>query len=234
MNNSLKHLFRISFFVLSLLQFENSSAQNKVLIEKFSNTGCAPCLKYKPKFDSIVNSRIDKITLIEYRTSWPGVDAFYNMNVNDNRERVIYYEVTGIPMIQVNGKMYFTNEFTSELIDSLYSLKTPIELKAAFSLKTDTVTAILYLKSNVEMKGNFRLYAMACGGEYGNILRQSLSTVTGAVKIQELKKDFQGDYSFNGVFINSKYFNANKTKVICFLQNIETKEVVVSCYAILK
>ena len=230
----MKLFLTISFFISILLQFENSSAQSKVLIEKFSNTGCAPCLKYKPKFDSIVNAHSDKITLIEYRTNWPGVDAFFNLNANDNRARMIYYQVTGIPMIQVNGKMFFTNEFTGELIDSLYSLKTPIELKAEFYLKSDTVTATVNLKSNIELKGNFKLYVMDCGGEYGNILRQNLYSSSGEIQISELKKDFNQDYSFSGVFINSKYFNANKTKVICFLQNTETKEVVASCYAALK
>ena len=205
-----------------------------MLIEKFSNVGCAPCLKYKPKFDSIVDAHFNQITLIEYRTSWPSPkDPFYNLNVTDNRERVIYYEVTGIPMIRVNGKMYFTNEFTGELIDEIFKEKNQVQINAGFSLHTDTVLTSIELKCNSDIKGNFKLFAMALGGEYDNILRMKLSPVS-EINIQDLKKDFSGNYSFSGLLPNSKYFNSLKTEVVCFLQNIETKEVVASCYATLK
>ncbi len=231
-------LFRLSNYCLIVflfLQTEISQAQNKVLVEKFSNVGCAPCMVYKPKFDSIVKASSDKITLLEYRTSWPSPkDPFYNLNVNDNRERVVYYEVTGIPMIQVNGKMYFTNEFTGELIDSLFKQKNQVTVTADFSLHTDTVTVQVKLNTQTELAGTYRLYATDVGGEYDNILRQNLVADGSELKLPDLKKDFEGNYIFNGVFINSKYFNAAKTKVICFLQNIETKEVVASCYASLK
>ena len=56
----------------------------------------------------------------------------------------------------------------------------------------------------------------------------------GDLIIDGMKKNFEGNYKFKGGLLNSQYFNYSKTKVVCFLQNIETREVLTSSYATLK
>jgi len=78
----------------------------KVLFEEFTNTNCLPCALQNPHLDSIlsINRIMGKISAIKYHGWWPGVnDPMYVFNTSENRNRIRYYDIIGVPTLYSDG-----------------------------------------------------------------------------------------------------------------------------------
>jgi thiol-disulfide isomerase/thioredoxin len=78
----------------------------KVLFEEFTNTDCGPCASQNPHLDSIlsINSALGKVSAIKYHGWWPGItDPMYVFNPDENRNRIQYYGIIGVPTLQSDG-----------------------------------------------------------------------------------------------------------------------------------
>ncbi len=89
---------------LTQLAFINSFPR-KPLIEEFTQASCWPCGMMNPAFDSLLypNLHSAKITSIKYHTSWPGYDPMHDDNPQLSLDRVMYYDIPGVPMGLVDG-----------------------------------------------------------------------------------------------------------------------------------
>lgn len=89
-----------------------------VLVEEFTQASCGPCASQNPAFNALLETVKDKIAAIKYHTWWPGYDPMYNENTPDNNTRIGYYNVNGVPHVELQGNVkegspssYTANDF---------------------------------------------------------------------------------------------------------------------------
>ncbi len=125
-----------AFFTLAEVAFSKT-----VLVEEFTNTSCIPCADASPILDGLVSQfGRDNVVAVKYHTGFPGAnDPFYLHNRSDSDARQMYYFVTGIPHLRVDGS-------TSPSLDSL-QVRMDIQSRLA-------VTPPLILDASYEILGS--------------------------------------------------------------------------------
>lgn len=79
-----------------------------VLMEEFTNTGCAPCAEFAPALDSLLKARINDVVAVKYHFNFPQRnDPYYLANAGDIDKRGAYYGITGVPSVIINGKQQY-------------------------------------------------------------------------------------------------------------------------------
>ncbi len=90
-----------------------------VLFERFTQHNCGPCASADPYQLSIYGSHVDAsgyhIGMITYHTWWPGSnnDPFYKYDTMPQRQRVLYYKVSAVPWVYINGVVNAAYNYTS-------------------------------------------------------------------------------------------------------------------------
>lgn len=81
------------------------AAQRVVLVENFTNTGCAPCASANPVTHGFMEAYPDQIVLnVQYHVNWPSsTDPFYLANPTDVNGRRTYYGVNAVPDMITDG-----------------------------------------------------------------------------------------------------------------------------------
>lgn len=101
-----RHLYGLLLVVL-LVAFASAAfaAQRVVLVENFTNTGCAPCASANPVTHSFMEAYPDQIVLnVQYHVNWPSAtDPFYLANPTDANGRRTYYGVSAVPDMFTDG-----------------------------------------------------------------------------------------------------------------------------------
>lgn len=79
--------------------------QRLVLFEEFTNTSCDPCAEFSPALDEVIGRRLGDMVAITYHYNFPSPkDPFYLAASNDVMTRAAYYNVSGVPSLQVDGQ----------------------------------------------------------------------------------------------------------------------------------
>ena len=83
-------------------------AKRNVLFEEYTNVSCPACGVNDPYLDTFIVSRFDTIVAIKYHTWWPASnDPMYTPNIPQIRNRVNYYPLNNVPVLNVDG--YYLN-----------------------------------------------------------------------------------------------------------------------------
>ena len=119
-NPIMKKLF--SLLLLHVLTFQ-LQAQRTVLIESFTQASCWPCYTQAPDFQAIVTPNMDKIAIIKWHVSWPGIDPMYDYNTFDvNWRQGNFYGIYSVPIVRI-GDVFSDppNQLTQQVIDDEYA-----------------------------------------------------------------------------------------------------------------
>ena len=105
-NNRLNDTIRQSSVMLA-------GVQRTVLFEEATNTSCGPCAANNPSLDAFIASKFDSIVAIKYHAWWPSSsDPMYQANITQNSDRINYYNVNGVPQLQIDGPVAATLPLT--------------------------------------------------------------------------------------------------------------------------
>jgi hypothetical protein len=84
-----------------------ATVQRKQLVEFYTATSCPPCVAGNTSLDAVWNSEQRNISIIRTHVWWPtNNDPFYlgrGADSMENRARVTYYSISGVPACYVNG-----------------------------------------------------------------------------------------------------------------------------------
>jgi hypothetical protein len=96
--------------------------RRNVLFESFTSVNCGPCALENPPLDSFITQRFDSIVDIKYHVSWPepNTDPMYLANPQQNTDRCIYYSISIVPILMVDGRYRIVSGYTT-----LSNLTTP-------------------------------------------------------------------------------------------------------------
>jgi hypothetical protein len=234
---------------LVLLFAGTLSAQHKrrVLVEEFTNASCPPCASQNPGFNTVLNSRADKVTPIKYQTDFPGVDPMNAHNPTEVGTRWDFYSFTGVPSTALNG-VSASNDcgaydgapacVAATELDAEYDLLTPVTINVQHSLSADfsEINVTVTVTSDEALSGNLRLHVAAVEPEivfstapgtngekeFYDVMKKMLpnadGTETGDFTAGESKT-----YSFS--WKPTYYYDLNQVAVIAFLQSNDSGEV---------
>lgn len=77
--------------------------QQKVLIERFTNTSCFQCAEQVESFDAITEAKKDSVIVLNYHLNRPRKDIFFE-NPRQIQNRKEHYDVKYIPSAYINGR----------------------------------------------------------------------------------------------------------------------------------
>jgi len=222
-------------------QFEvqQGFVKRKVLLEHFTNTGCAPCATQNPVLESLLaeGNNTDNVVHITYHPAYPDAeDPFYLYNTADNGARLSHYEISGVPTVviageqktgpasvtqaQLNDEManpgYFKVTGKSEIIGNALNIKFDIQ-----NLKDFNGTAPIV---HVVLTEDIVLETPAGNGEthFPGVMRKMFPDSKGTI-INTLDSldvtTVEFDYELSEEIITEN------AKVVIFIQDSETNQV---------
>ena len=233
---------KINLLLSSLIVASSTYAQAPkfVLFEHFTQASCGPCASQNPAFEAnILNANLQTVSHIAYHTSWPGVDEMNAANPTEVADRVTYYTVTGVPnvVLQGNYKQGAPGAMTQADVNAQFSMGSPvkIEVTEVDNGSSRDVTVVVKSVGNVP-SGTYKLYTAVVedpidyatppgnNGEihFPNVFRKMYPSAAGenvTVAATGSSVSFNYTYTIDPIWI------AANVKVISFLQNSVTKEV---------
>lgn len=218
-----------------------AQAPKFVLFEHFTQASCGPCAAQNPGFEStILVPNPGTVRHIAYHTSWPGVDPMYNFNTTETNARTTYYNVTGVPFVAMLGdqKTGAPGAFKQEDVDDQFSMGSPVKVAVSEvdNGSTRTVTVVVTTVGTVP-SGSYMLRAAVVedpvdyssppgnNGEthFPDVFRKMLPSTTGdPITLPAIGNSVTFTYTYN----EDPVWNLNNIKVIAFVQNDATKEVI--------
>lgn len=240
---------RFTIFLASLLMLVSlkTNAQNErmLLLESFTNTGCAPCAQYNPGMDALIANNPDKVVAIKYHVNWPSsADPMYLHNTADNGSRVSYYEVNSVPHVIVDGIRFSGNSgsITQNIINQLSGIESPMQLRLSWELNDAQNAITVHVMGHVstDIIGTPKLYvgviekeihfnsAPGPNGEkdFYDVMKKLLPSSAGQ-SLGSLAADDYFAYTFTWELAN--IYNLDQLDAIAWVQNSTSKEVYQAC-----
>ncbi|MBN2763002.1 MAG: hypothetical protein JXR41_07930, partial [Bacteroidales bacterium] len=212
-----------------------------ILIEHFTNSGDLDSKAADSSLDALANSNPYDIVDIQYHTSFPGTDPFNQQNKVDPGTRVLYYQLSSVPVSIVNGGAdddfifdYDGNDLKPLLVKN-QSLTTP-----KFSLSLETSMTDNALNINAELRplesvineqitlhiAVIERKITGITGANGDTLFESvLKTILSSTSYTN---NWDPAVDFKTVTKSWNYknaYNADEIRVIAFVQNEASKEI---------
>ncbi len=221
-----------------------AQAPKFVVMEHFTQASCGPCASQNPGFETnILTPNPDKVHHIAFHTSWPGVDPMYNANTAMPDARVIYYNVTGVPSIIMNGnqKTGQPGAFSQADVDNQFSESSPIKVSVNdVAVGINHTVTVTVLTVGVVPSGSYVMrlcvvenpidYTSAPGnnGEthFPNVARLMLPSDAGD-PIASFPA-IGNTATFTYTYAEDPSWVASNIKAIAYVQNNTTKEVIQS------
>lgn len=236
----MKRTFTTSALLLASMGVTLAQAPRFPLFEHFTQASCGPCAAQNPGFEStILTPNPEKVRHIAYHTSWPGVDPMNAHNPTEVATRVTYYGVSGVPDVYLGGnyKNAQPGGFTQTDVDDYFSLGSPIKINvsevdmgATRDVTVDVITvgtvpagSYVLRVAVVEDPIDFAT-APGSNGEthFPNVFRKMLPSMTGSTYTAAA---LGSSVTFNYTYTEDAAWNTANLKVIAFVQNTTTKEV---------
>lgn len=238
-------LIFLTGLALGSIAFTGSvSAKHLVLHEKFTNTGCAPCARFAPASDSLLNMRLSDVVAVTYHGFYPQPDdPFYIASKDDVDPRISLYDVTGYPSVFLNGAQIQTSiPAIEQQIDRLLEDEQVMDLSIASVLK-DGKLNVKVTATPLKELGNSNLRLFVAAAEETVVLPGPAAN--GEIEFNHEFRHFlhdpagydMGDFStltpatFENEWTVEGFDNTDELCVVAWIQDMETKEVIEACYA---
>lgn len=233
------------FILFLLVQGLMGQSQRLVLLEHFTQASCGPCATYNPAIHTLLVNNPDKITSINYHTSWPGYDPMYNHNPVDAAARTSYYGVGSVPNSVLDGNVFNGHPagWNINTVNARYAVPSPFEL--AVYQKLSPTNDTLFVTMLIEATQNASSQATAfmaiieeyihftnppgSNGErdFYNVMKKLLPTKTGISLPSPMST---GDYAIiESYWVLANVYNLDQLSVVAFVQNPLNKEIYQSC-----
>lgn len=179
----------------------NAQAKRYGLFEHFTQASCGPCAFQNPAFFSAIENNTDKVHVIAYHTSWPGVDPMYSHNTAENAAATSNYNISGVPNSVFNGEnLGVSNSFIDDFDNVIKVGSSPYRL-----LVTEEVDM-----ANPEMV-NGQVRVVSADTPFEGDVRLKLAIVERSV-VYSSPPGSNGELDFKYVF--RKYVNGEPGQVI--------------------
>lgn len=222
----------------------DGTTRQVVLLEEFTNTGCAPCAVFGPKLDALLDRRFDDIVAVKYHSNYPDrSDPYYLNEPEDAGARSTFYGVTGVPTVIVNGtriagdtamiSLYADTEPAKQsrigimvkatLTDHRLHVSTeltPAEDIAADDLRLFTVVTEDYNHFDKAMPNGEK--------DFRNVMQKILPDGNGRPLGRELTAGNTGRYEDDWTV--EHFYDETQLAIVSFVQDIQTQAIIGAAY----
>jgi len=227
--------------LITMLFSGYSQSQRLVLLEHFTQASCGPCAQYNPSIHNLLVSNPDKITSINYHTSWPGYDPMYNQNPTDPSARVTYYGVSSVPHSVLDGNFFsgHPGDWNITTVNQRYAVPSPftMNINQRLSATNDTLFVTMMIQATETVTGPITAHTAiiekhihfntppGSNGEkdFYNVLKKLLPTKNGVALPTPM---MPGEYVIlESYWVLANVYDVNELSVVGFIQNPTSKEV---------
>jgi hypothetical protein len=239
----------------------NALAVKQPLIETFTSSTCGPCNPANVTAEALFAQNPGKITSIKYQADWPGSgDPYYTDEVGN---RIAYYAINSVPRMEIDGGWDQNgNNITQQIVDDYVNELCLIDLSSNYSINGKTVDFDITIDPLENFNSNNLVVHSAIIEEttYNNVKNNGEtqfehvvkkmvpsdngtpinSLVAGQQVTLNLQHIFQGNYRLPfdasspiNHTIEHSVEDFSNLMVAVWIQDILTKEVYQSAYAIL-
>ena len=100
----MKNILSILFITFLFSSFVFGQVPRTVLMEYATNASCPPCADFNPSSFKYLKNNYGQMVSIWYHAWWPGPnDPMYLANVDENKNRIEFYNVNGVPRFIIDG-----------------------------------------------------------------------------------------------------------------------------------
>lgn len=235
----------------SLLLASASFAQSPrtVLAEEFTQASCGPCAAQNPAYNALLRKNQDHVISLKYQTSWPGTDPMNTQNPTDVATRVNYYQVQGVPNVDVDGNYQHNvapSQVTQSTINAEYPVLSPYTIGVTSVLNTaeDSIFITMNITCTQALQGalvarvaiveNFIQFTSAPGtnGEKEfqyNIMRKMLPDANGTTLATTWTNGQTQTLTF-AEKIPTYIYNKKQLGVVAFIQDDNDQNVKQAAY----
>lgn len=96
----------VLFILFTVFYLAGAQTQRIVLLEEATNASCPPCASNNPVLQSFYENHFGGVISVRYHAWWPGVDPMYDANRDDNKTRIQFYGINGVPAYAMDGHYY--------------------------------------------------------------------------------------------------------------------------------
>jgi hypothetical protein len=218
-------------------------ANDKVLVEMFTNTSCIPCVNANRYLDDIhhrlgITSNDSRVIILRGHTTLFPNDPFYLHNVGDNDARMNYYDAASVnPRVFLMGVNLFgynatswTNKINARLlISNTYAIAITNTYDStartgSVSVKVTQISgsSVSDLVLHLALAENGIHYSAPNGEtEFENTLRDLITPGAG----ETLNLSAGGSATLNYNYTVHSAVNHNNAELIAFIQDVSSKEV---------
>jgi hypothetical protein len=208
-----------------------------VLLEEGTNTSCPPCASQNPALDAFIAQHSDDIVAVKYHAWWPSSsDPMYTANVSENRTRIYYYSIYGVPDVVMDGITHVYPAYVNGVYETRLNVATPIDIVVKDQrISGDSVQADVYVDILAPLRsGDYRLrlfaierhisYESPPGSngeqEFYDVFRRGYPDVGGTPLPTSVGSySFTFKYKIEAAWVDSMVYSA------AFVQDDRTKEV---------
>lgn len=210
-------------------------------MEYATNSSCGPCATANPYSYEYFKDNYDHIVSVWYHAWWPGSnDPMYVANIPENRNRIGYYSVNGVPNYMVDGVYQgYPGDIPglSSHINTRYAIESPISLIVTQEIVGDTLDINIELNVVSEVTASNLIlrttiveqmmkYASPPGSngekEFPQVFRKFCDGVEG-IELSNLNVDDKLTFNFKEL-IDAEW-NRGVLGVVTWVQSEDTKEV---------
>lgn len=213
------------------------------LLEHFTNSSDNDCATANTQLNTMVNGNELNFIDLQYHTSFPGPDPFYQDNPSVPNARTFYYGISGVPYTILNGGSKSQHRFdydarplnqNTALVESLFDSKFHINLNSSYKDNSVTVDAQITSMEDIpttELTIHIAVIERVVTGVTGangetifeSVVRAMLPDAAGTTIYQSWNEGEYRDIKHSWNMQN--YKNANELRVVAFIQNESTNEV---------
>ncbi len=232
--------FKIILFLLILTFAVNAQFRRIALVEEATNASCGPCAANNPNLQEFVEHNFGGAVTVRYHAWWPGTDPMYDHNPSENRARIQYYGINGVPAYTMDGVLMgvpgdagtIQSQMEADIaqgspiwininrIESADSVKFDVQI-----IVGDNVSGQLKLRNAIIERRITYASPPGSNGEkiFNDVFRKMLPTTTGE-NLGNLTAGDTLNFSY-GYPINSVW-NAEDLAVVSWVQDDDTKSVI--------
>lgn len=215
--------------------------QKTVLVEHFTNASCGPCASQNPGLQSTLDANSSKVTSIRYQWYFPGTDPMYDHNPTDVGIREDYYGINAVPNSILEGNQggpdLPSSVITNNSIDNRYNTSPAYSLNATATMTScNDIEVNLNLTSLANNNNNIVAHIVVTEElisfdsppgsngetEFHNVMKKMLPSASGTPVSAITNQETQ---SITESWSMSNVYDVNQIRVVCFIQNNSTKEV---------
>lgn len=246
-------MFRMRILILmtllSVAMAGTSQTAQPVMLEHFTNASCTACQMVNSGFNAFTSQHADSLVVLNYHTSWPGIDPLNTGATSVVGARAAYYGVSVAPILIANGSEVATCDGYWDGAPACYGVSNlasqyvaqgdfDITISAGLNVDLNVVSILVHVIAHGEQAGDHRLRVVMAesaadfctsqgsnGDTHFEHIVRGMATTTLGEDLPDLIADGTDLQYLYTVSVPSGFVDVTKMEIVAFVQDDNDKSI---------